>query len=196
MSAPAGFCTGCGAPRRPGKRFCGVCGARFESDVPPSSDPTVKGAVDAGASAVRSVERAVSTAQSVANVAGQVSRFEIGPPAEWKVVVGDALPAVGDVLVDRAIGAVAAGVKDAVVSRTEQTIEGMIAPDTATPPPAGPRCPACGAATTHGKRFCRACGASLAPSPSPPPSTLTCPSCGDPVGPNEKFCGVCGVRLR
>lgn len=204
MSPKDKFCPGCGAPRTPGKRFCGTCGAGFESDGTASPGSTAKDAVDAATSAAHTVQRAVSIAQEAANLADQVSRFEIGPPAEWRVVVGDALPAVGEAVVDRpsgavvdqALGAVTAEVQDAVRSGVQQAIQETEDPAGGTPAPEGPRCPACGNATIPGKRFCRTCGAALAPAPSPSPAPPTCPSCGDPVGPNEKFCGACGTRVR
>jgi DNA-directed RNA polymerase subunit M/transcription elongation factor TFIIS len=151
--------------------------------------------VDAVASTAHTLENAVSTARSVANVAGQVSQFEVGPPAEWKVVVGDALPTVGEAVVDHAVGAVAAEVKDAASSSVRQALDGVLEPDADPPPTTGNRCPACGNEAVPGKRFCRACGAALVPASSPPAAPPTCPSCGDPVGPNEKFCGACGTRV-
>lgn len=204
MSPKGQFCPGCGAPRTPGKRFCGTCGARFESDMPESSDSTAKEVMDTAVSTVHTVERAVEVAQEAANLAGQVSRFEIGPPAEWKVVVGDALPAVGETVVgraseavvDRAVGAVTVGVKEAVTSGVQEAIQGVAGPAGGIPAPDAPRCPACGKETIPGKRFCGTCGAALSPAPFPDVKPAFCQSCGDPIGPNEKFCGACGAPTR
>lgn len=204
MSPKGQFCPGCGAPRTPGKRFCGTCGARFESDIPASSESTANEVMDTAVSTVHTVERAVTVAQEAANLAGQVSRFEIGPPAEWKVVVGDALPAGGETVVeraseavvDRAVNAVTAEVKEAVTSGVQQAVQGVAGPVGGIPVSDAPRCPACGKETIPGKRFCGTCGAPLSPVPSPGVKPAFCQSCGDPIGPNEKFCGACGAPTR
>ncbi len=48
------------------------------------------------------------------------------------------------------------------------------------------QCAACGAENKDGRRFCSACGASLA---------AGCPACGAPVEPGDRFCGACGASL-
>ncbi len=48
-------------------------------------------------------------------------------------------------------------------------------------------CPACHADNRKGARFCKACGAELAPA---------CPSCGAPHEPGQAFCDHCGSELR
>jgi class 3 adenylate cyclase/tetratricopeptide (TPR) repeat protein len=48
------------------------------------------------------------------------------------------------------------------------------------------QCSSCGAENLVGKRFCRACGASL---------EAACPSCGSPVSADDRFCGECGTVL-
>ncbi|MGD9937840.1 MAG: zinc ribbon domain-containing protein [Methanoregulaceae archaeon] len=204
MSPKGQFCPGCGAPRTPGERFCGTSGARFESDIPASSETTANELMDTAVSTEHTVERAVTVAQEAANLAGQVSRFEIGPPAEWKVVVGDALPAGGETVVeraseavvDRAVNAVTAEVKEAVTSGVQQAVQGVAGPVGGIPVSDAPRCPACGKETIPGKRFCGTCGAPLSPVPSPGVKPAFCQSCGDPIGPNEKFCGACGAPTR
>src|SRR5262245_52551953 len=47
-------------------------------------------------------------------------------------------------------------------------------------------CPRCHAENRAVRRFCAACGASLA---------LACPACGFSNEPSEKFCGGCGAPL-
>jgi class 3 adenylate cyclase/tetratricopeptide (TPR) repeat protein len=48
------------------------------------------------------------------------------------------------------------------------------------------QCPKCQTENRAGRRFCAACGASLA---------LACPACGFVNEPDEKFCGGCGMPL-
>jgi class 3 adenylate cyclase/tetratricopeptide (TPR) repeat protein len=48
-------------------------------------------------------------------------------------------------------------------------------------------CPRCRAENRSGRRFCAACGASLA---------VACPSCGFANEPDERFCGGCGALVR
>src|SRR5712691_7890152 len=48
------------------------------------------------------------------------------------------------------------------------------------------RCPACATENTETRRFCRACGASLA---------VACAACGAANEPGDRFCGACGARL-
>jgi class 3 adenylate cyclase/tetratricopeptide (TPR) repeat protein len=48
-------------------------------------------------------------------------------------------------------------------------------------------CERCGTENRAGRRFCRACGATLAAS---------CPSCGAPAEPGDRFCGACGSQLQ
>lgn len=196
MSPKGQFCPGCGSPRTPGKRFCGTCGAGFDSDMPAPAASTSNGALDTAVSAMNTVERAVSAAQAATNLAGQVSRFEIGPPAEWKVVVGDTIPVLGEAVAGRAVDIVTEGVQEAVTSGVQQAIQGVTGPAGGTPASEGPRCPVCGKVTVPGKRFCGTCGAPLSPAPSVGANPAVCPSCGDPIGPNEKFCGVCGAPTR
>jgi class 3 adenylate cyclase/tetratricopeptide (TPR) repeat protein len=47
-------------------------------------------------------------------------------------------------------------------------------------------CPACGSENSSTRKFCRACGASLAP---------VCPQCGSLSEPGDRFCGECGTAL-
>jgi len=47
-------------------------------------------------------------------------------------------------------------------------------------------CPACGAETRAGRRFCAKCGAALA---------LQCKACGAPYEDGDAFCGECGAAL-
>src|SRR3954454_2378732 len=53
-------------------------------------------------------------------------------------------------------------------------------------------CPACGVEQPSGKKFCRACGASLAAATLTP---AACPTCGNPAAPGAKFCPGCGSAL-
>src|SRR5919204_4138807 len=48
------------------------------------------------------------------------------------------------------------------------------------------KCPACGAESGRGRRFCSQCGSALAPS---------CPACGAELEPDDRYCGACGARL-
>src|SRR5439155_27348453 len=50
----------------------------------------------------------------------------------------------------------------------------------------GVRCASCGTENPAGKRFCRACGASLAEA---------CPTCGTSISAGDRFCGECGTAL-
>jgi len=49
-----------------------------------------------------------------------------------------------------------------------------------------PPCPSCGASNREGRKFCSACGTSLA---------LGCPACGAAFDPGDAFCGECGAQL-
>jgi len=48
------------------------------------------------------------------------------------------------------------------------------------------KCPKCQTENPDAYKFCRECGAELAP---------VCPICGSKHGPTDKFCGACGHDL-
>ena len=48
------------------------------------------------------------------------------------------------------------------------------------------RCPACGAESPSGARFCEQCGAAM---------EVRCPQCGTLARPGAKFCVACGQSL-
>ncbi|MGH9292135.1 MAG: zinc-ribbon domain-containing protein, partial [Acidimicrobiales bacterium] len=48
------------------------------------------------------------------------------------------------------------------------------------------RCPACGYENVNGKRFCKSCGAPLAP---------TCPACAAVLDDDSRFCDECGTPV-
>ena len=52
--------------------------------------------------------------------------------------------------------------------------------------PATAYCPACGAGTRAGSRFCSACGRELRPA---------CPACSRPIEPEDAYCPSCGRAL-
>jgi membrane protein CcdC involved in cytochrome C biogenesis/predicted nucleic acid-binding Zn ribbon protein len=62
--------------------------------------------------------------------------------------------------------------------------------------PAGIRavsaCPACGSANAPGRKFCGACGRSLATAAA----GTACPACGNTASPGQSFCNRCGRSLR
>ena len=67
----------------------------------------------------------------------------------------------------------------------------------ASPQPAGPSCPQCGAPASPGSRFCSVCGAPLAASqPGVPAATPRfCASCGAELAAGANFCPSCGTRV-
>lgn len=54
-------------------------------------------------------------------------------------------------------------------------------------------CAACGAENSPGVKFCRGCGAAVAPVASTP--GYSCPNCGAPNSASAKFCAKCGTSF-
>ena len=81
-----------------------------------------------------------------------------------------------------AMAGVGGAIGGGVGSMVKQTMDSTLQPQ----PPAGPRCPRCGAPLQPGAKFCPSCGAPVSP---------RCPACGAPVAPGANFCQNCGKRL-
>ena len=77
---------------------------------------------------------------------------------------------------------------------------GTAAPAVAAPAPGTAYCRQCGTDNKAGVKFCRSCGAAMAPpAPAPPPPPVSaaphCPQCGATVAAGKKFCPACGQPL-
>ena len=159
MSRENEFCSRCGTPRTQGRKFCGACGNAFPAPASTKEAvAAVKESANAVASVARSVEAAASAAGKAASIASGVSHFVVAPPAQWKVVVGDAMPGLGKAVVDKAAGTVQAKVEDAIESAVSEAVDQVIVK-------AGGgailRCPSCGNGMMPGAKFCGACGRKL-----------------------------------
>lgn len=102
---PSNFCPSCGAPRQPGVRFCGVCGAALDGSAP--------AAAPAAAFATASP---LPSAQSQAPVS----------PQGWHVVVGDQLPTFASLAPAVSSGPLAAAAKPQGASIRGQVVQLLI----------------------------------------------------------------------
>jgi uncharacterized OB-fold protein len=205
MNEQAITCKQCGAVSSRKAKFCPKCGTPL-TPSPAGQAGTwekISGAVDTISSTVPGVRSTVSSAASLAKTAESLAGIPASPPAEWKVVVGEVLPAAGQRAVEAAVeaGVTAAGRKvagEAGRAVTRHAGGGWESVPRQAELPARPVCPSCGKTVLPGAKFCGSCGAKIAgdTKTSPAPSSRpVCPSCGQPVSPGAKFCGSCGHRL-
>lgn len=199
MSTSKQFCPGCGSPRKPGAKFCNKCRLQFDE---PGIAEQVAGAAQNVARTVQSVESTVSRAGAAVRTAAQVKNFVIAPPAQWKVVIGDRLPGMGEAAVTKAADIARQKAESAVTAKVEEVVKDILikSPEkdekAEAPAPShltGQVCPSCRNPLTPGKKFCGSCGAAIVT--VPPPVASTCPHCGSPVRPGVKFCGSCGKKI-
>jgi hypothetical protein len=209
------FCPVCGTARDGQKPFCLSCGHKFEE---PASAPAP---VQNAAGAMEKVAAAVSAAQSVASSAASAVRgvqslaslaLDGTPPPAWHVVVGQALPSVEQILMQKVVAAVQTEVISAVQQKVVEkaqhigtAISGKHSREASHPDEAGSAsdiCDGCGAAIRDGAQFCMQCGKRrqhvIAPDAAAAPaggSALSCPACGATVTPGWQFCIKCGGRI-
>jgi hypothetical protein len=219
-------CPKCGIPVNAGSKFCSSCGtpltggriqAEGKNNSPGETLRQASDVLNKVNSTVSKVESTINTASKIGSLAGQASGIIIRPPAEWKVVVGEVLPTVGQKMVESAVitaeqhvqQQVQQKVQDEVVRQVSQVLSqpkkdaaGQHADkpavfskkEPATVQPLLPVCPSCGKSLAPGKKFCGSCGAPVG-ARLKGSTTPVCPSCGRAIVPGKKFCGSCGATL-
>lgn len=217
MPSISRFCPLCGVAREGQKPFCVSCGHRYEVPAStPASAQNLAGAVERAASAVSAAQSMASSAASavrgVENLASMV--LDGTPPPAWHVVVGQALPAVEQILAQKVVAAVQTEVisafqqkvVDPAAQHIGEAISGRRGVEASSPAAAGVNaadfCDGCGAAIHASARFCMKCGkrhqheprddAAIAPAGG---SELSCPACGAAVTTGWEFCIQCGCRI-
>ena len=80
---------------------------------------------------------------------------------------------------------------NAEITRLQAVVQQMKADAGA---PAMVLCPACGAPTTPGLRFCGSCGTPMVQQ-APVPGVPLCPTCGAALTSGMRFCGECGQPI-
>ena len=214
------FCPKCGTANKIDAKFCRSCREKFVAAGILTAESMQKAADVANtvASTVSKVGSAVSTAGKIAQTAGELSQVVIRPPAEWKVVVGDMLPAAGQKMAESAVAAAENQVQQQVQQKVEEAVtrkvSDIISDKVPEPPeslvpvspsnqpqPSAPQasgsvitCPHCGNVLKSGVKFCGSCGSVIAGIPKTV-SVPVCPSCGRPLTPGKKFCASCGYKL-
>jgi hypothetical protein len=216
MPSISRFCPVCGNARDGQKPFCLSCGHKFEE---PAGAPRP---AQNAAKAMEKVTSAVSAAQSVASSAASAVRgaeslaslvLDGTPPPAWHVVVGQVLPSVEQILMQKVVAAVQTEVISAVQQKVVEqaqhigaAISGKHSREALPPATAGVDasdiCDGCGAEIRASARFCMKCGKRRQPITAPNAGkgtaggpALSCPACGATVTPGWEFCIQCGGRI-
>lgn len=214
------FCPKCGTANKTDAKFCRSCREKFAPAGGITAE-TVQKAADVAttvASTVSKVGSAVGTAGKIAETAEEISQVVIRPPAEWKVVVGDMLPAAGGKIVESAVTAAGTQVQQQVQQKVQEAVtrqvSEMASKNLPEPPepivpvtpsgqqqssarqPAGPvsACQKCGTPLKPGAKFCNSCGSAVS-GVQKTVSVTVCPSCGEPLTPGKQFCRSCGHKM-
>jgi len=189
MNTTNAFCPGCGSPRSPGAKFCRKCRMKF--DEKSTAEQTID-TLQAVSKTAGSVKSTISTAESAIQTASQVKDFVITPPAQWKVVIGDRLPGIGQAVATAATQKVQEKIETVVKEKVGEIVEETIKKTpaqgagtwAATIPTAGSSvCTSCGKQVKAGAKFCGSCGAEQK-------IIQICPRCGAPMA--LGFCEMCG----
>jgi len=214
------FCPKCGTANKVDAKFCRSCREKFVPAGGITAEAVQKAADVATtvASTVSKAGSAVSTAGKIAQTAEEISQVVIRPPAEWKVVVGDMLPAAGGKMVESAVTAAGTQVQQQVQQKVQevvtQKVSDMVSSKGPEPPeslvpvtpsgqqqpsarqPAGSvsACQRCGNPLKPGAKFCNSCGSAVS-GLQKTVSVMVCPSCGEPLTPGKKFCRSCGHKM-
>jgi hypothetical protein len=216
MPSSSRFCPVCGKARGGQKPFCASCGYKFkEPEGGPAPVQNVAGAAERVASAVSAAQSVASSAASVVRGVENLASLVIdgAPPPAWRVVVGQALPSVEQILMQKVVAAVQteviSAVQQKVVEQAQHIGEAIYGQrDREASPPAtadvntSDFCDGCGAAISASEQFCIKCGKrhqhATAPGVAAVPAggpALSCPACGAAVTPGSEFCVQCGGRI-
>ncbi|MDD1715545.1 MAG: zinc ribbon domain-containing protein, partial [Methanolinea sp.] len=150
MSTSNAFCPGCGSPRSPGAKFCRKCRMKF--DEKSTAEQTID-TLHTVSKTAESVKSTISTAESAIQTASQVKDFVITPPAQWKVVIGDRLPGIGQAAATKATQMAQEKIETVVKEKVGDMVK-----ETINNPPAQGTVTRAATIPTAGSSVCYSCG--------------------------------------
>lgn len=222
MTSSQKFCTKCGTSNNIDVKFCRNCGEGLSSPMNSATEFLEKGnqVLNNVSSTVSKVESAFNTVAKVGSATDQISKFIVRPPAEWKVVVGEMMPAAGQVIAETAIHTAGQKIQEKVTEVVSEKLDnsgdlseqisrstGPIVPENTVnhtskiPEDPGQFCVKCNSPVISGSKFCKNCGAQIK-SPlsdsriqTSSSNALFCSSCQAPLTNEMKFCKKCGKKV-